>query len=201
MVSKIISTALIGFATFAAANEVQRDLAGTAGGFLFTMSDCPGMCLTYNRIQGQIALSNCSTAGNMKVWEVDYSCGEEDGFFQVRNVMESKCIADPTDCSSCNQGVTLVDCDNNNAAWFSYGSLHKTGPNAYYLYNTRCWLKEGKVSALSTPSLDSKTCPEDFSAGACRRLEWNADHFSRDISYYEWGFNEVKTECDDTLFP
>lgn len=202
---KAISTALLFSAVFHGANGEDRDLAEgerNVGGFLFTMADCPGKCLTYNSLDQKIELSACRTVGNSKVWELDYSCeGGKDGFFQVRHVIDGLCIADPADCSACNKEITLVDCDSDLAALFSYGNLHKTSPLAYNMYSARCWLNEGLISVLATPSLESKTCPEDQAAGACQRIEWNLDHFSKDVLFYEWSFNEVKTECDATLFP
>ncbi|CAJ1935059.1 unnamed protein product [Cylindrotheca closterium] len=173
------------------------------GGYQFAMADCPNRCLTHDTIQNRVELADCRTGGNHKAWELNYSCGkhrELKGFFQIRNVLNNKCIADPEDCAICNKDVSLVDCESERAAWFSHGHLHKTAPKAYSLYSARCWLNEGQVRVLATPSLESKTCPEDFAAGACDRLEWNADHYSRDIVYYEWSFNEIKTECEYDIF-
>jgi hypothetical protein len=194
---KIISTTLI----FASVLDLARGQnERTVGGFLFKMSDCPNKCLAYDELDQRIELESCRTSGNHKIWELDYSCGDKEGFFQIRHVLHSQCIADPEDCSACAKDINLVDCDNDQAAWFSYGSLRKTSPKAYNLYSARCWLNEGLVSVLATPSLESKTCPEDQSLGACQRIEWNVDHFSKDILYYEWSFNEVKTECGSELF-
>jgi hypothetical protein len=202
---KVVSAALILSVALNAVKGEERDLVEgerNVGGFLFTMGDCPGKCLSYNPLDLKVELSTCRTVGNDKVWELDHSCnGDKEGFFQVRHVLEGLCIEDPEDCSACNQAITLVDCDSDLAAWFSYGSLHKKSPEAYNMYSARCWLNEGIVSVLATPSLESKTCPDDFAAGACQRVEWNLDHFSKDVLYYEWSYNEVKTECDSTLFP
>ena len=173
------------------------------GGYQFSMADCPNRCLTYDSVHDLIELADCRTGGNKKAWELNYSCGQHrelKGFFQIRNVVNNKCVADPKDCSICNKDVSLVDCESDRAAWFSHGHLHKTAPKAYNLYSVRCWLNEGKVSVLTTPSMEAKTCPEDHSVGACQRLEWNADHYSRDIAYYEWSFNEIKTECEYGIF-
>jgi hypothetical protein len=172
----------------------------SVGGSLFHMADCPGKCLTYDETTANVGLDPCKTGGNTKYWEIDYSCGGDESFFQIRHVIKSMCIADPTDCSQCNQDVALVDCDSDEAAWFSHGNIHKSGPKAYNLYSARCWMNEGLIMALSTPSLDAKECPEDQSAEACERLEWNEDRFSKDVLYYEWGFNTVKSECDFSLF-
>mmetsp|Transcript_461 Transcript_461/g.714 ORF Transcript_461/g.714 Transcript_461/m.714 type:complete len:322 (+) Transcript_461:164-1129(+) len=173
------------------------------GGYQFAMADCPNRCLTHDTSNDRIELADCRTGGNHKAWELNYSCGQHrelKGFFQIRNVLNNKCIADPEDCDVCNEDVSLVDCESSRAAWFSHGHLHKTAPKAYNLYSARCWLNEGRVRVLTTPSLESKTCPEDYSAGACHRLEWNSDHYSRDIVYYEWSFNEIKTECEYDIF-
>jgi hypothetical protein len=197
MQMKIISTTLI----FASVLDLARGQGErTVGGFLFKMSDCPNKCLAYDELDQRIELQSCRASGNDKVWELDYSCGDKEGFFQIRHVLNSQCIADPEDCSACGKDINLVDCDSDQAAWFSYGSLRKTSPKAYNLYSARCWLNEGLVSVLATPSLESKTCPEDQSISACQEIEWNVDHFSKDILYYEWSFNEVKTECGTELF-
>ncbi|KAL3939111.1 MAG: hypothetical protein SGBAC_006114 [Bacillariaceae sp.] len=173
------------------------------GGYQFAMAECPNKCLTHDTINDRIELADCRTGGNHKAWELKYSCGEHKelkGFFQIRNVVNNKCIADPEDCAICNKDVSLVDCDSNRASWFSHGHLHKTSPKAYNLYSARCWLNEGQVRVLTTPSLESKVCPEDHSVGACQRLEWNNDHYSKDIVYYEWSFNKIKTECEYDIF-
>lgn len=190
--------AALTFATALGPTMGQADKA--VGGFLFEMADCPEKCLAYDVLDQRIELQTCRTAGNYKVWELDYGCGDKGGFFQIRNVLQSQCIADPEDCSACGKDINLVDCDTDQAAWFSYGTLQKTSPKAYNLYSARCWLNEGLVSVLATPSLDSKTCPDDHSLGACQKLEWNLDHFSKDILYYEWSFDEVKSECSSDLF-
>jgi hypothetical protein len=49
--------------------------------------------------------------------------------------------------------------------------------------------------ALSTPSLESKD-----PTGACHRVEWNLDHFSSDVLYYEWSYNEMKDQCEAEMF-
>lgn len=173
------------------------------GGYQFAMADCPNRCLKHDTIHDRIELGDCRTGGNQKAWELNYSCGQHrelKGFFQIRNVINNKCIADPEVCAVCNKNVSLVDCESERAAWFSHGHLHKTAPKSYNLYSARCWLNEGRVSVLTTPSLEAKTCPEDHSAGACHQLEWNADHYSRDIVYYEWSFNEIKKECEYDIF-
>ena len=172
------------------------------GGYLFTMADCPGRCLIYNSTKNvpQIELESCKDSGNVKYWEIDDDCGNNEGFFKIRHVLQDKCIADPEDCSTCNKDIDLVDCNTDEAALFSYGDLHKKSPKAYNLYSARCWLNEGLISVLATPSLDAKTCPENHASGACHRLEWNLDRFSSDVLYYEWSFNRVRAECDVTLF-
>lgn len=196
---------------------------GSNNGFLFTMTDCPGKCLSYgddsdvdtdnnndneNKIndddlfeERRIKLANCSDAGENKFWEKIDFCGGEQSFFQLRHVNYDKCVSDPPDCSACHKSeIDLVDCDSNQAAWFSYGNLHKTSPQAYYLYSARCWLNDGIVSVLATPSLDAKACPQNHAEGACQRIEWNTDRFSKDVLYYEWSFNSVKSECDADLY-
>jgi hypothetical protein len=59
---------------------------------------------------------------------------------------------------------------------------------------------EGLISVLATPSLDSKTCPDNHAEGACERLEWNLHRFKSDVLAYEWSYNEVKENCDSSLF-
>ena len=170
-------------------------------GYILTMADCPGRCLTYNST-GTVILDDCTFEGGDKFWTIDHQCGGTGSFFQIKHVKtnNNRCIADPDDCSSCNQGITLVDCESDRAAWFSYGNLHKTGPKQYNLYSARCWLNEGKIMTLSTPSMDAKTCPENQAKGACERIEWNVDRFAKDVLYYEWSMNAVKTECDDAIY-
>mmetsp|Transcript_1672 Transcript_1672/g.3245 ORF Transcript_1672/g.3245 Transcript_1672/m.3245 type:complete len:223 (-) Transcript_1672:134-802(-) len=189
----------------ATTTTTTRNLAGggRVGGYLFTMADCPGKCLTHNSTDLTVQMADCTTTGDDKMWELDWSCGNnKNGFFRIRNIVESLCIADPTDCAACHQeDIGLVDCDHDRAALFSYGNLHKTAPQSNHLYSARCWLHQGHISVLSTPSLAAKTCPQDCSVGACERLEWNSDHFSKDVLYYEWSFNDVRSECDaDLLF-
>ena len=154
--------------------------------------------MTINENTGEIELDHCKTLSSRKCWEVVYDCAGDTSFFKIRH--GDFCIEDPQDCSVCNKEIGLVSCDNEKAAWFSYGNLHKTSPKANFLYNARCWLEEGFVSVLATPSLEAKTCPEDHSVGACERLEWNLDRFSLDVLYYEWSFNPVKQECESSLF-
>lgn len=199
---KTIITALLISAASISAEGTLRQLNGDkTSGVIFTMADCPGKCLTYNST-GAVALDDCTFEGGDKYWTIDHNCGGSDSFFQIKHVktQSNKCIADPDDCSSCNQGIALVDCESDRAAWFSYGNLHKTGPKQYNLYSARCWLNEGKIMTLSTPSMDAKTCPENQAKGACERIEWNVDRFAKDVLYYEWSMNQVKTECDDALF-
>lgn len=177
-----------------------RKLANGRQGVLFNMADCPGKCLSYDA-NNIVDLQECRYAGSNKFWSINRSCGGNDGFFQIKHVSEDLCIREPTDCSTCNKDIELVACDSNDAAWFSYGNLHKTAPKKYNLYSARCWLNEGLISALSTPSLGGKTCPEDHTTGACQRIEWNVDRFAKDVLYYEFSFNEVRDECDSELFP
>jgi hypothetical protein len=172
---------------------------GADQGTIFTMAECPGKCLSLDEKKEIIELDDCHSASGKKFWSIDYSCAGSDSFFKIKH-SEGGCIADPEDCSICDKDIGLVNCDSHDAAWFSYGNLHKTSPKAYYLYSARCWLNEGKVSVLATPSLEAKTCPEDHSVGACERLEWNLDRFSSDVLYYEWSFNDVKETCDSSLF-
>ena len=184
----------------------NKDNGGGGGynredGYIFTMADCPGQCLSYNEQDKHIELQACKHAKNEKMWEIVKSCNNDESFFQIRHVVHNTCIAEPENCSVCNKGISLVDCNTEEAALFSYGNLHKTSPKAYNLYSARCWLKEGLISVLATPSLDAKTCPEDHSIGACERIEWNLDKFSKDVLYYEWSFNQIKSECDADLFP
>lgn len=169
-------------------------------GFIFNMADCPGKCLSYDESK-VVDLQDCRYAENNKYWSINRSCGSDDSFFQIRHVLRDLCIREPKDCSKCNKDIELVACDASEAAWFSYGNLHKTAPKKYNLYSARCWLNEGLISALSTPSLEGKTCPEDQTVEACQRIEWNVDRFAKDVLYYEFSFNEVKTECDLELFP
>ena len=156
-------------------------------GLLVTVADCPGKCLAYDDEPPTIELVDCRDAGRDKYWERINSCSDgDDGFFRLRNVVVDRCVSDPRDCASCDdKGVVLVDCDSDKAAWFSHGRLHSapSSPRATYLYSTRCWLRDGVVSALATPSLESKTCPENNAraAGACRWLEWSSDRYSKDM--------------------
>jgi hypothetical protein len=154
--------------------------------------------MTINEGNGFVELADCGTPSSRKFWQVDVDCSGDTSFFKIR--YGDYCIQDPDDCSACDTGIGLVDCTDESAAWFSYGNLHKTSPKAYSLYNARCWLDEGLVSVLATPSLEAKTCADDQTVGACQRLEWNLDRFSRDVLYYEWSFNSVKQECDSSLF-
>jgi len=192
----------------------------SSGYEIFTMADCPGKCLTtdVNDSTTTIKLDDCIRGGANKYWENLYDCSDpgtnandyanKKSFFKIRHVASGTsndeatwlCIEDPMDCGVCDTGIQLVPCSSEQAAWFSYGNLHKTSPKAYFLYSARCWLTEGMISVLSTPSMDSKTCPEDHSVGACERLEWNLDHYSKDVQHYEWSFNKVNEECDSFLF-
>jgi len=202
----------------------EYDDFSNTGYEIFTMADCPGKCLTTEVIDDStttIKLDECVRGGENKFWQNLYDCSDpgnnnnnnnyydnKKSFFKIRHVASGTsndeddtwlCIEDPTDCGVCNTGIELVPCSSEQAAWFSYGNLHKTSPKAYFLYSARCWLREGLISVLSTPSMVSKTCPEDHSAGACERLEWNLDHFSKDVQHYEWSFNKVNEQCDDAF--
>ena len=151
--------------------------------------------------QAVLGLGDCPSQGQDKYWTILDDCGDGDSFFKVQNRVTELCIADPLDCSICNTDIGFVDCESEDAAWFSYGNLHKTSPKAYYLYSARCWLNEGLISTLATPSLDAMTCPDDQSAGACAQLEWNLDRFSKDVMYYEWSFNKMRRDdCAFILF-
>lgn len=164
------------------------------------MADCPGKCLSTTATQPAIVdLDDCSGSATDKYWEVLYNCAGEASFFKVSHVDTELCIADPDDCSVCDESVSLVSCDSDQAAWFSYGNLHKTSPKAYYLYSARCWLDEGQIAVLATPSLEAKTCPVDQSIGACQRIEWTMDRFSKDVLYYEFSFNPVSSQCSTSL--
>lgn len=140
--------------------------------------------------------------GTKKYWSAVYDCESRDSFFKIENNGNGLCIADPLNCSSCEQDIGFVDCDSDAAAWFSYGNLHKTSPKAYYLYSARCWLNDGLIAVLATPSLEAKTCPINQAEGACERLEWNLDRFSKDVLYYEWSFNSLQREqqCSTSIF-
>jgi hypothetical protein len=180
-------------------NNKNDDRSGQSmRGVQLVMRDCPNKCLSYNSTDGQIDLRSCRTAGNDKLWELEYDCGRE-SFFRLRNVNYGLCIVEPESCTSCNKEITLVSCDSDQAALFSYGNLHKIGERASYLYSARCWLNEGEISVLSTPSLDSKSGPKDFTNAACGRLEWNLDRFNKDVLYYEWAMNRVRADCDAEL--
>jgi hypothetical protein len=169
--------------------------------YIFTMADCPGKCLSTTATEPAIVdLEDCSgRLASDKYWEVLYNCAGEDSFFKISHVDSALCISEPDDCSVCDDEISLVSCDSDQAAWFSYGNLHKTSPKAYYLYSARCWLAEGKIAVLATPSLEAKTCPTDQSLGACQRIEWNVDRFSKDVLYYEFSFNPVSSDCSLSL--
>lgn len=179
----------------------ERNLNEKTGrGNIFTMAQCPGKCLSTTASQPAVVdLDDCVTSGNYKYWEVLYNCAGDTSFFKISHVESELCISEPDDCSVCDDAISLVDCDDDMAAWFSYGNLHKTSPKAYYLYSARCWLKEGQIAVLATPSLEAKTCPTDHSFGACQRVEWNLDHFSKDVLYYEFSFNPVSSHCSGSL--
>lgn len=191
-----VSASDVGLRRLASNDKTDRD-------FVFTMAKCPGKCLaTIGDAPPAIELDECSDTGGDKYWDLLYNCGgdhDDSSFFKIRHVATQLCISDPDDCAVCDEVIRLVDCETDRAAWFSYGNLHKTSPKAYNLYSARCWLKEGRIAVLSTPSLDAKTCPQDQSTGACQRVEWNLDHFSSDVLYYEWSFNSVSSQCSTTL--
>lgn len=127
-------------------------------------------------------------------------CGDK-SFFKIKHAADGWFLADQEDCSLGEENILdLVECDSDEAALFSNGQLHKTSPKAYNLYSARCWLNEGLISVLATPSLNVNTCPEDHSIGACERIESNLDHFTKDVLFYEWSFNQVKSACDASLF-
>ena len=208
---RILLCAILPFLAFAEDNtSFLRQLgAEKIDGLIFTMADCPGRCMAYNELSKppMINLENCRESGTRKYWSVQKSCNGDESFFKIAFEPENDlCIADPKSCSTCidektcNKDIELVDCSSDEAAWFSYGNLHKTSPKSSYLYSARCWLNEGVVFALGTPSLEAKTCPEDHSVGACERLEWNLDRFSKDVLYYEWSYNSISNSCAPTLF-
>jgi hypothetical protein len=184
------------------ANQESRQLADSYGA-IFTMPQCPGRCLTAD--DGSIKLDDCGDMALQKYWNLIYECGGDTSFFKIESALKQNlCIADPIDCD-CDPlaaDIKLVNCDGPNAAWFSYGNLHKTGPNSFFLYSARCWLNEGKVAALQTPSKETKRCPTGTPfLPACTKLEWQKDDYSSDVSYYDWSYNIVKQQCDDSLFP
>lgn len=182
--------------------DSSRQLAENYGA-IFTMAQCPGRCLTAD--DGSIKLDDCGSMDLQKHWNLIYGCGGDESFFLIESAMnKGLCIADPIDCDCdpTDADILLVDCDAPNAAWFSYGNLHKQAPNAFFLYSARCWLNEGKVAALQTPSKETKRCPtQQPFLPACTKLEWQKDDYSSDVSYYEWSFNIVKEQCDGSMFP
>jgi hypothetical protein len=143
-------------------------------------SSPPGKCMTIIETTGAVELDHdCNTSLSRKFWQVDYDCA---GAIHLPSRFD-------TATSSALRILKTVVCAIWRSVWSIvtmseplgsaiHGNLHKTGPNAHFLYNARCWFDKGLVSALATPSLEAKTCPEDHSVGACQRLEWNLDRFS-----------------------
>lgn len=201
---KAIFKAIV-LSTFTVAQVAGKNDEGTNDyqGDLFTMPECPGKCMIYNDYYNIIQLGDCGTSGDARLWDSSYEgCdGGNSAFFKIKHVKTTRttrvamCIADPKDCSVCNEDIGLVPCESETAAIFSYGELHRSAPKAYNLYNARCWLDEGKISVLATPSMESRK-PE----GACNRIEWNLDRFASDVLYYEWAFNYVSNTCEAVLF-